>query len=91
MSALRVKDLDFERMEIRVRRGKGGKDRLTMLSASAKQGVIEHLKNIKRVHEKDLREGGGRAKLPDAIPRKYPQCGFSVGLAIRVSGEQQVF
>ena len=25
---LRVKDLDFERMEIRVRRGKGGKDRL---------------------------------------------------------------
>ena len=72
IAPLRVKDLDFERMEIQVRRGKGGKDRLTMLSASAKQGLIEHLKNIKRVHEKDLREGAGRAKLPDAIARKYP-------------------
>ena len=28
---LRVKDLDFARGEIRVRRGKGGKDRVTML------------------------------------------------------------
>ena len=29
---LRVKNLDFERMEIRVRRGKGQKDRVTMLT-----------------------------------------------------------
>src|SRR5205085_5985852 len=69
---LRVKDLDFERMEIRVRRGKGQTDRVTMLPASAKQDLIEHLKNTKRVHEKNLREGGRRAKLPDAIARKYP-------------------
>ena len=69
---LRVKDLDFERMEIRVRRGKGGKDRVTMLPACAKQDLIEHLKNTKRIHEKDLREGAGRTKLPDAIARKYP-------------------
>jgi integron integrase len=69
---LRVKDLDFERMEIRVRRGKGQKDRVTMLPASSKQDLIEHLKNTKRIHEKDLREGAGRAKLPEAIARKYP-------------------
>lgn len=69
---LRVKDLDFERMEIRVRRGKGGKDRVTMLPATSKQDLIEHLKNTKRTHEKDLREGAGRAILPDAIGRKYP-------------------
>ena len=69
---LRVKDLDFDRMEIRVRRGKGQKDRVTMLPASAKQDLIEYLKNTKRVHEKDLREGAGRAELPDAIARKYP-------------------
>ena len=69
---LRVKNLDFERMEIRVRRGKGQKDRVTMLPASSKQELIEHLKNTKRIHEKDLREGAGRAKLPDAIARKYP-------------------
>ena len=35
---LRVKDLDFARGEIRVRRGKGGKDRVTMLpGASARR------------------------------------------------------
>ncbi len=67
-----VKDLDFERMEIRVRRGKGGKDRLTMLPASTKQDLIEHLKITKRLPERDLPEGAGRAKLPDAIARKYP-------------------
>ena len=30
---LRVKDLDFERSEILVRRGKGGKDRVTVFPA----------------------------------------------------------
>ena len=38
---LRVKDLDFERMEIHVRRGKGQKDRVTMLPASSKQDLID--------------------------------------------------
>lgn len=69
---LRVKDLDFERMEIRVRRGKGGKDRVTMLPATSKQDLIEHLKTTKRIHEHDLRQGAGRVVLPDAIARKYP-------------------
>jgi integrase len=31
---LRVKDIDFQRREITIRRGKGGKDRLTMLPLS---------------------------------------------------------
>ena len=69
---LRVKDLDFERMEIRIRRGKGRKDRVTMLPASAKQDLIERLKHTKRIHEEDLRQGAGRTKLPDALARKYP-------------------
>jgi len=43
-----------------------------MLPASSKQDLIEHLKNTKRIHEKDLRDGAGRTKLPDAIARKYP-------------------
>jgi hypothetical protein len=43
-----------------------------MLPASSKQDLIVHLKNTKRIHEKDLREGAGRAKLPDAIALKYP-------------------
>ncbi len=31
---LRVKDIDFDRLQITVRQGKGGKDRMTMLPAS---------------------------------------------------------
>jgi site-specific recombinase XerD len=67
-----VKDLDIERMEIRVRRGKGGKDRVTMLPGSATRDLIEHLKNTKRIHEEDLRRGAGRTKLPEALASKYP-------------------
>jgi integron integrase len=76
---LRVKDLDFERMEIRVRRGKGEKDRVTMLPASAKEELLEHLKSVKRLHERDLREGAGRTKLPYAIARKYPKADSNWG------------
>lgn len=38
---LRVKDLDFSRGEIRRRRAKGGKDRVTMLPESARAAGIE--------------------------------------------------
>ena len=40
---LRVKDLDFERMEIRLRRGKGGKD-ITMLPSASKADLLEQLR-----------------------------------------------
>ena len=40
---LRVKDLDFARGEIRVRRGKGGKDCVTMLPEIARPALEKHL------------------------------------------------
>ena len=36
---LRVKDIDLERLELVVRAGKGGDDRVTMLPASVRQVV----------------------------------------------------
>lgn len=36
---LRVKDVDFERAEVLIRDGKGGKDRVTMLAAEASGAV----------------------------------------------------
>ena len=42
--------------------------------------------NIQRIHEKDLREGAGRAKLPDAIARNIPTR-IPGGMAIRVSSK----
>ena len=68
---LRVQDIDFARNEITVRNGKGAKDRVTMLPASLKATLQEHLRRVKAVHEKDLREGWGRVQMPDALDRKY--------------------
>jgi len=69
---LRVGDLDFERGEVRVRRGKGDKDRLTMLPRSLQQPLQRHLQCVRRIHGRDLAAGWGRVMLPDALERKYP-------------------
>ena len=69
---LRVKDVDFERREIVVRDGKGGKDRRTMLPASLETGLREALVHALRLHAADLADGHGRVWLPHALARKYP-------------------
>ena len=69
---LRVKDLDFERDQITVPQGKGRKDRVTMLPASAKDPLRAHLEDVRRVHAGDLANGLGRVVLPYAIERKSP-------------------
>jgi len=68
---LRVQDLDFERMEILVRDGKGSKDRRTMLPQVAKAGLLARLDEIRPTFERDVAEGFG-VSLPEAIDRKYP-------------------
>ncbi|MGD8699965.1 MAG: integron integrase [Gemmatimonadales bacterium] len=69
---LRVKDIDFGRNEIRVRRGKGAKDRMTMLPASVKDRLARHLQLGRRRHTEDLELGAGYVKLPHAMDRKSP-------------------
>jgi len=69
---LRVKDVTFARNEILVREGKGNKDRVTMLPAAVKQPLLAHLDAVRRLHERDLKAGYGRVRLPDALARKYP-------------------
>ena len=69
---LPVKDIDFERNEITVRDGKGQKDRVTMLPASCRQPLIDHLESVRRLHTEDLRKGLGQTALPNALARKYP-------------------
>jgi integron integrase len=69
---LRVKDIDFDRREITVRRGKGGKDRRVMLPEVVREPLARHLGEVKRLHEKDLASGCGRVVLPEALARKFP-------------------
>ena len=76
---LRVKDLDFTTNAIVIRSGKGARDRVTMLPAAAKPGLLRHLEAMRRQHERDVRRGAGWVELPDALARKYPNAGRTWG------------
>jgi integron integrase len=69
---LRVKDLDFATGEIRIRDGKGRKDRVTTLPAACVAPLQAQLAAAKRLHDRDRTLGFGAAPLPDALARKYP-------------------
>lgn len=69
---LRVKDLDFDRREITVRRGKGQKDRRVMLPDALREALERDLEGVRRMHHADLATGFGRVVLPGALDRKYP-------------------
>jgi len=69
---LRVKDVDFAQMQIVVRDGKGGKDRVTMLPDSVKLALQNHLRGVEQTHNRDLEQGFGAVYLPHALERKYP-------------------
>jgi len=68
---LRVKDLDFERLEVIVRHGKGGKDRVTMLPQGLVAPLQAHLQKVQLLHGRDLEEGFGEVWLPDALHLKF--------------------
>ena len=74
---LRVKDLDLERGELRLRRAKGAKDRVTVLPAVVRPVLVRHLERVKVQHQRDLAAGAGQVVLPGALARKYPHAAAS--------------
>ncbi len=76
---LRVKDIDFEMNEIVVRDGKGEKDRITLLPQKMIPILKEHIRKVKNLHEKDLRNGFGLTILPYALKDKYPNADKEFG------------
>jgi integron integrase len=70
--ALRVKDVDFAARELRVRRPKGGRDRVAPLPDACEPALRARLAAVRALHEADLRAGFGAAPLPGALARKAP-------------------
>ena len=65
---LRVQDVDFDGLQITVRSGKGGKDRVTVLPESVVPTLRLHLEQVRGRHEIALREGFGGAITSTKMP-----------------------
>ena len=69
---LRLKDLDLERGEIVVRRGKGARDRVTVLPQTLRDPIAEQMRAVKRLRAVRAVGSGGYVALPGAMDRKSP-------------------
>lgn len=74
---LRVKDIDFDRLALVVRAGKGGKDRVVMLPAALVPALRQQLQRARVLWQADADAGRSGVQMPDAVDRKYPRAGHS--------------
>jgi site-specific recombinase XerC len=66
--SIRVKDVDLERRQITVRRGKGQHDRPALLPIRARDALRAQLETDARRHEAELAAGRGEVDLAGAAP-----------------------
>lgn len=76
---LRVKDVEFERREVLVRSGKGGKDRVTVLPENLVLPLQQQVAKVRALHQRDLDDGFGTVWLPHALAAKYPNAARALG------------
>ena len=76
--SLRVKDVDLDRHQITVRRGKGAHDRAALLPARAREGLTAQLDAVRRIHLAELAMGRGEVDLPHALRAKMPGAATSL-------------
>lgn len=76
---LRVKDIDFDLLQIAVVDGKGAKDRWTLLPEALIPALRRQIDTVRVQHEQERLQGGGWAALPYALGRKDPRAGFELG------------
>lgn len=69
---LRVKDLDFETLQITIRGGKGDQDRITMLPEKLVPALQNQLDRVRSHYQQDLKQNKLGVSLPEALDRKYP-------------------
>lgn len=73
---LRVKDLDFDRGQITVRRGKGNKDRMTMFPHSLREALKRHLKSRRELFELDKSRKQHSVEMPPGAALNKPNDRF---------------
>jgi integron integrase len=73
--SLRIKDIDFERKEITIRNGKGGKDRVTVLPDAIVKDLKAQIDKCRFLYQQDRSNGVPGVYLPNGLERKYPNAG----------------
>ncbi len=63
---LRVKDIEFDRGIVMIRDSKGGKDRQTVLPETVRETLVEHLKQIRHIHDRDRVKDTAGVYVPNA-------------------------
>jgi integron integrase len=76
--AIRIKDVDVERRQIMVRRGKGQHDRAALLPARVRDALASQIEGVAARHRADLAAGRGRVDLPHALIEKMPHAASSL-------------
>jgi integron integrase len=71
-ATLRIKDVDLQRREIRVRDAKGGHGRVTLLPEGLIAPLREHREHVHRLWIEDCRANAGYVAVPNALGSKYP-------------------
>jgi integron integrase len=74
-----VHNIEFDRRQIMVRNGKGGKDRVTVLPDPVAEPLRRQIEKVRIIHEEDTLEGLGEVYLPFALERKYPNAAKAFG------------
>lgn len=69
---LRVKDVVFDKSQIMIRHGNGGKDRTVTLPEALRAELAPQVERVRVLWEQDQREGHTPLWLPDALAAKYP-------------------
>jgi integron integrase len=77
--SLRVKDVSFERGELTVRAGKGGRDRRTTLPRQLLPHLKRQVSAVQLLLARDRAAGYAGVVLPDAYGRKAPSAAYALG------------
>jgi site-specific recombinase XerD len=76
---LRVKDIDFDAMTIRVHGGKGDKDRLCLLPMAIAPHIHRQITWRVALHDQDIAAGAGYVELPGRLAHKYKNAACEIG------------
>ena len=77
---LRVKDVDFHRHVVIVRKAKGNKDQVVMLPRSLAPALQQQMMAKRALWQADRKAQRAGVQVPDALEVKYPRLGQTWGL-----------